>query len=285
MLDFFDKLENKRAFKRALKELEKENKKTNQTQNISRVYTSSQSSTVNYGEAQIEPAFKTKRTLGKPSSEVVDLKNFKDWRKNDKVESKNQVYNGRLYKDFAKKSYFDDDEFTLGDPVVTTKEETLRQHDTYKNQSDQETKLVDLLSNSNEEEKEPAVDFASYFLNRNASKQTEVEKLQENSQKSDNIKQDTSHVNKDSESKTQREEKTSQKNADMVEDARAKFNKMLSELKNNKPEEEKQKPEIKVEIEKPKTVKQPQKEAKKRKPRGKNKRRFDADVVTSIDWR
>lgn len=315
MLDFFDSLEKKKAFKKALQEVKNENQsKSNNT--VSRVYGESSQTTRYNGP------------LSKPATDVVDLKHFKDWRKVEKVESNNPVYDSNLFGSSLKKA--------------DQENSTLKTEQTFKS-----TPVSNFVSKPENQDRKASSDFDDFFSKRNigASEKVEQNKKQTFSDEEVSKAKNTfSRMFEDVEKKRKAKEETDKQ---LAKD-KAMLSEILTEMEAKKSEQKL--PEVKVEVEdekqkqqeskangtqngvatvdiknnvsnnssKPETIKvkirvntdnnkavvnqavvppvpsvnsstaKPTTQLKKvvkRKPRGKNKRRFDADVIGSVDWR
>lgn len=235
MLDFFDKLENKRAFKRALKEIEAED--SNRAQTATRVYKSNEGASISRPCAS---------AAAKPLSNAVDLKYFEDWNKVDKVESKNPSYR--------------ESSFRVREPEKKSEPKS------YSHES-----LTDILSKDKVVEEKSNRESYSSFL----------------SAKSENKEgKSSSSISELFAEMQRRRAAVMQSDAPKVSEPEVKEEKPQQQIQ----PQENPKSEIKVEV----IDKVPETEVAKkavtkpktnRRPRGKSKRRFDADVISSVDWR
>lgn len=283
MLDFFDNLEKKKAFKKALQEIkEEDDAKSKNT--VTRVYGKNEQTTRYNGH------------FSKPATEVVDLKHFKDWRKVDKVESKNPVYDLNLFES----------------PLKKVEPEQKKAEPVFKGSS-----VSNYISKQDGQDRKTYSDFDEFFAKRNIGSSEKVETKNKQTFSDEEVakaKNTFSRMFEDVERK-----RKAKKQADKQhEDDKDEIDLILSKMEEKKTEQKL--PEVKVEVEdkikeEPKPIltivaKPEQKHeetvlhavqkseptvqvskpavAKKvvnRKPRGKNKRRFDADVIGSVDWR
>lgn len=255
MLKFANGFLNKKALKRALKEIELEDSISEQLSKMSvvpeREYKTEE-------EAEDVKKLKLKGALSKPQTEAVDLKHFKDWRTVDKVESKNPPYVPK-----SRKTIFDDEDDgaqpAIESPIQTNKNSLLSKIESMNSGS--ETKDKDIKKDTN---------FSSFFAEKYQSKQAEENK--------EFVKEEKTPI---------AEQKTS------VKTTKTTLNDLLKNQKSKQQEQNSEKV-VKVEVvdfsekkedSKDITVKQETKKVVNRKPRGKNKRRFDADVISSVDWK
>ena len=295
MLDIFDSLEKKKAFKKALQAVKDEDRDKSKN-TVSRVY----------GES--EQTARYNGPLSKPATNVVDLKHFKDWRKIDKVESNNPVYDSNLFDSPLKKS----------EPAQQPKAEPVFKSSPVSN----------YVSKPANQDRKTSSDFDDFFAKRNIKASEKVEEKKKTFSDADveKAKSTFSRMFENVEKKKQ-----AKINADKeLEEDKAELDLILAKMKEKKTEQKL--PEVKVEVgqtkqepkpvvvnvrenDAPKTivtssnnsepvrveiklhtepkvapapVQKPAsapKKVTKRKPRGKNKRRFDADVIGSVDWR
>ncbi len=310
MLKSISFIENKKAFKTAMKQVKDQN--GGSKNNVSQVY----------GSSKVEKAFASAQFSGayaKPSSEVVDLKNFKNWRKIERVDSNNPVYKDDLFKSSLSKSGRNDN----GD---SRKDEELEPNS---------SSVSNFIGKKQNNERKTSTDFDSFIVNKQRPgrkklfSDEELDKAQSAFMK---MVEDVEKKKKEREERLLKEkEQLSNKVVEPVEEEpELKLPEIKVEVEPEKPtlkvirKEEETKPikEKTIEIiqktsgesensagkkkplilditlekrpngsvqvvkkvestpEKPKPV-----QKQTRKPRGKNKRRFDADVIGSVDWR
>lgn len=261
MFEFFVNYENRRAFKKALEELEAENSldAVKQTQNIdvSRSYKSDAK------EEKVVNTYKVFNPLRKPETNAVDLKNFSNWRE-DKTGLNEEKSNLR------KPAFsFDDEEEDEG--VSLEIESPLKKKRTPPPQT---FNIIDIMNNSSTKKEEKSDRSASSFF---MEKYGLVDKKEEDT-KETNLKSEVKDVVK--------EAKTEHKKTTLNELLKTKL-KDNDEVKPVKIEEDlKPKEKIKVEVVDFNENKKEEKPKKTtRKPRGKSKKRFDADVISSVDWK
>ena len=272
MLDFAGNSFKKRALKKAIKEINKEDffKQHASIEKIEpfREYKTKQ-------EADDYKVLKRNNALSKPQTEAVDLKHFKDWRKVDEVESKNQKYTPK--KNFLFDGDDEGEQPEIGAPIGTNKNDLVNK--------------IASINKSKEKEENKDFDFSSFFK----------EKYK---------KQDVANVANVDEAKPQTNKSSSLKTTSIRDQVKTNLNELMQKRASQSLDvtpivKEKTQPEtqsetqsetksIKVEVvdftekkEAPSTkeVANVKKLPVKRKPRGKNKRRFDADVISSIDWK
>lgn len=297
MIDIFDSLEKKKAFKKALQEVKQEDS-AKYKNTVSRVY----------GES--EQTARYNGPLSKPATDVVDLKHFKNWRKVDKVESNNPVYDSNLFDSPLKKS--EPEQQTKAKPVFKS------------------SPVSNYVSKPANQDRKTSSDFDDFFAKRNISASEKVEEKKKTFSDSDveKAKNTFSRMFEDVEKKRQAKIAAEKE----LEEDKAELDLILAKMKDKKSEQKL--PEVKVEVEQakkeetkpvvvnvrendtPKTIVTssnnsepvrveiklhteprvapapvqkpavaPKKKVTNRKPRGKNKRRFDADVIGSVDWR
>lgn len=288
MLKAIKSIEHKKALKKALKELENNHhvnkRSTDSNSNVSKVYSRDTS--------RVNSAFT------KPSTEVIDLKEFKNWRKVEKVESNNPVYHDQLFKSSLSKN---DDQFF--DDVVQ-----------------KPINVSSFVGNQTNEERTPSTDFSKYFSEKrkiNVEKESS-QKVKNDDEKFESAKSTFAKMFEEVEkikqlAKQNRQEKVedevretdkTQADVDETELVLQKSETIEEKLPEVKVEIDEAKPKLKVlpkESEHEKILKAEPKHVSvdiskpvssttvkrqtNRKPRGKNKRKFDADVVGSVDWR
>lgn len=322
MFDFFDSLEKKKAFKKALEEVREENNLQSKT-GVSRVY-----SNENYESVQSQKRYTG--SFSKPATGVVDLKHFKDWRKVDKVQSNNPVYDSTMFKS----------SLTKNEPEIEQKkpeQKKVEQPESKKVEPVFKSSPVSkYVSSSLDDEKDSFDDFDDFFKKNTKIVEPEKEKkktpsYQFNEAEVAKAKSTFARMFEDIEKKRKaNEEKNAPAPVKPQENKEEEEEKEDFILARKKQEPEKTNPEVKIHVvddkptlraeprpnnEKPKvlvsatpnantidikihTVSEPArtkttesatkpavKKTINRKPRGKNKRRFDADVIGSVDWR
>ena len=265
MLNFFEKLEDKIAFKRAIKEVEEESAKTTRSGTVTRVYHNNEFSS---------PLPKTKvKPFG---GDEVDTKYFKDWRYEDSLEPgvHETYFTDEItgHKENKNKIYDFDLEEKQGENGDVDKPA-----DDKDSQSDAEFKKsifegIDKNNDLKRNDLKSFPDYKSYFaaklkekLNKTFDSDKADIKEEKNNEKSSSVAAvATTQVVESEQSKQDREE---------IKD---KLDQIIQSLR-KKPDEETQK------VAEP--VVQVKKSTTKRKTRGKGKRKFDADVITNVDWR
>lgn len=314
MLKSIGFIENKKAFKTAMKQVKDQN--GGSKNNVSQVYGN--------GSSKVEKAFASAQFSGayaKPSSEVVDLKNFKNWRKIERVESNNPVYKDDLFKSSLSKS-------GRNDNGNSRKEEELEPNS---------SSVSNFIGKKQNNERKTSTDFDSFIVDKQRSGRKKLFSDEELDKAQSAFMKMVEDVEKKKKEREERLLKEKEQQANKVvepveEEPELKMPEIKVEVEPEKPtlkvirkDEEETKPikEKTIEIiqktsgesensaekkkplilditlekrpngsvqvvkkvestpEKPKTV---QKQTT-RKPRGKNKRRFDADVIGSVDWR
>lgn len=264
MFDFFDKLENKRAFKKALKEIQQEGNVSNSATSVSRVYSNETSNISSGGNGGFSPKYSD--GLVKPDSEVVDMKNFKDWRKVERVESNHPVYKDKLFASSLKNS--------SSKPTDKVEPATEMSIDDNTQES-----IIDYLHDDEEaQDRKARNDFMSYMMKKSNPPVDEAKQPEQNKPK-ETKNQFTLLYEEMQRRKAEAAKKEAEK-AEALKQSEVKSEPVATPAP---VEPVKQKPEIVQVVE----IAQEKKEVKKvnRKPRGKNKRRFDADVIGSVDWR
>ena len=290
MLNFFKDRTKMKAFKQALKEVEQETaslsraKQTKDT-SITRTYQS---------EAKIEEVhgtYKIKNPLKRPETTAIDLKNFKDWRKVDKVDSKQPKYIDKPSPIVFKEP--EEDDFENFEPKKTIPGGEFKKP---------EPEIEPLTSN----EQVSTLDLAeSIYGNKTGAKkdlsaETYLQEKERQNFKRKSLREMMSIVAPDSvkeyDKKQEEKKLTEQKLLEEQQKKQAEtkikvevvdFEKPVKVI-SSKPIEKpipkpEPKPEIKVE---PKVEQKPApKKATTRKPRGKSKKRYDADVISSVNWR
>lgn len=254
MLNFFEKIEDKIAFKRAIKEVEEEGIDPS-VKSITRVY---YTDTINNTKPN---------NIGDGKKDQVDTKYFKDWRNEEVLEpgvhetNFDDTFNDRLKNNAkAKPVYVEEDE---EDNSSTDKKET-----------DDKDSLLDKIDKNNSlaRDSQRITDYRSYFAS----------KLKENLQRKSDIDDMTKPDEKASDNQTgkiiteARIIESEQSKQDR-EDIKDKLDQIIKSLSGKNVETSQ------TTVVEP--VVQVKKSTTKRRTRGKGKRKFDADVITNIDWR
>ncbi len=249
MFEFFESRENRRAFKKALEEIAMEEasilqgKHTSDT-TITRVYKTNDETTG--GNAA---SLKVKNPLRKPETTAVDLKNFKDWRKVNKVPSSHPQYPTN------KKLFIDEEE----------DEEPMIKAPSSLEKSSSSVSSLDIISRLSENPAKQETDksITTYY------KQTQT---------------------KEKPKEPDKKQVTNQNIRELIEKFApgeiAKHEKLKAE-KDALTSSEAKEAKIKIEVVDFSNKQTPEKPKKKvnRRPRGKSKRRFDADVISSVEWK
>ena len=250
---------NKRALKRAFKEIELEDALIEQLSNGSYV---PEREYKTEDEAEDVKKIKVKGgALSKPQTEAVDLKHFKDWRNVDKVESKNPLYVPK-----TRKSIFDDeddgDQPSIESPVQTNKKGLSAIIDSMNKSSDTE-----------EKDTKKDTDIASFFAEKYGAQKTKEknEPVIVSDKKQETPVKSTKTTLNDLIRNQKAKQQETQKSENVVKIEVVDF------------ADKKEEPKVEAVKEEPK--KEEPKKVVNRKPRGKNKRRFDADVISSVDWK
>lgn len=318
MFDFFDSLEKKRAFKKALEEVREENKEQSKT-GVSRVYS-------NQSVEKVPSQARYTGPFNKPSSSVVDLKHFKDWRKVEKVQSNNPVYDADMFKSSLTKNEPEKEE---PKPEPKPAPSSSKVEPVFKS-----SPVSKYVSSASDEDRNSYGDFDDFFTK--STKIVEPEKKKTTNKFSDDdvakAKSTFARMFEDIEKKRKANEAKKPIVPPVTKDEIKEEDEAEEDfiLARKKPEQEQKKPEVKVHVvqdkltlraeprennEHPKVsvsatpnantidikihtvpvtapakpvapaVKPAVKKTINRKPRGKNKRRFDADVIGSVDWR
>ena len=302
MLDFFKDRLKRKAFEQALKEVEQETTSTSREKqtrdtSIQRVYKSE------VKEEEVIGTYKIKSPLSKPETSAIDLKHFKDWRKVDKVESKQPKYiDKRPPLEFKRAPDYDDVylEEEFDEPKKKLPGGEFKKPDPELEPSAEPVSTLDLAReiypNSSKEQKDMN---ASSYIKDNARKEFGKMSLRDmlTSIAPDTV-ENYENRKKEEEKKIIDEEKKkaveTRIKVEVVDFDKPK--KVLSPKPIPKEEpkvEEKKEPqkEPKVEVKpQPKTVvkatpKPTTKKTTTRKPRGKSKKRFDADVISAVNWK
>lgn len=297
MLDFFKDKTKRKAFKQALKEVEQETasishaKQTKDT-SITRTYQS---------EAKVEEVhgvYKIKSPLKKPETTAIDLKNFKDWRKVETVESKQPKYVGSPRPTVLKQPDEDDIDFTEHKKTIPGGEFKKPEPEVEPSQGEQVSTL-DLADSiyAKQEAKKKDLSSASY-----------AKEQADQSFKRKSLREMMSVVSPDTVAKydAKKEEEKRLTEKKLIEEQQKKqaetrikvevvdFEKKPAKVEAPKPvvkPEPKVEPKPAVKVEpapQPKVEEAPKPAPKKtvnRKPRGKSKKRYDADVISSVNWR
>lgn len=268
MFDFIKENMNRKALKKALLEIEIEEqlKKQSLVQNqVLREHKTDQ-------EAVPFSKPKIKNSLSKPQTEAVDLKNFKNWRS---VSVVNKPEPDKIRPKFK----FDDDDDEGDQPEIESPVSTLK--------NNLLSKISGLSDNSNKgEEEKKDTSIASFFREK-----YKVEpKIEPKEEPTTSIQPDI----KVEEKPELKHVKVSLNDLLKKKLEQEPINSIVPEANEVKKEtnanDDKKENTLKVEIvdlTEKKEIKEPQKEKKtvNRKPRGKNKRKFDADVISSVDWK
>lgn len=279
MFDLLANSTKRKAMRKAIKELDLEQQIARENSSvIKRAY---------QDESLIEKAvnpIKNRSVVNKAETTAVDLKNFKNWRTVDSVKSSSPKYVGNPFTKTKFPFYDEDDEgedagvSTLGE--VEDSKSKVEQKQTLKTQTDIKKK----------EESKPAIAQTQKSINS-------VGLIESLSKKKDEP------ISEKTTSDFTQFEIIRNKNQEKLNSFRDKVTKKIEEekIKNNlsssvvKDESENK---LKIEVVVPETkkivvekikqvekVKAPEKKPVNRKPRGKNKRKFDADVISSINWK
>ncbi len=255
MFNFVEGYINRKALKQALKEVDEETLIASQA--VSQNNEQRDYQTVD--EADNFKSLKIKSAINKPLTSAVDLKNFKNWRDVNKVESNNPKYE-------AKKSFiFDDDdegeEPQLDLPGLATKKEPIKEA------------IFDTVSSNKSEvdNSEKDTNISTFFKEKFGaiSREPRLHKIP------------LKEVNPVSHEKPRVKTTLNELVAKMHSETN------IQETKKEEKTQtlQSQKPTIKVEVVDFNQDKEKPKKVTNRKPRGKNKRRFDADVISNIDWK
>lgn len=253
MPKIFDKLENRRAFRKALKEIKSE-KPVVKKNSVTKVYGNEPETVASSSGPRYQGP------LSKPNTAVVDLKNFKDWRNVDKVQSESPEFKGKLFEEPRPAKAFNS--------AAAYREEIERPN------------INRFMSGNPVEERESVPGgFNANMLGRHDT-ETPEERMQRMLKNLEERRRAASARLKEIEGLEAKPEPK-------VEVKQQKPETVVSEIKQEPMVEQKPAPKvtapeqpIKVE---PKPA--PVKKVTNRKPRGKGKKRFDVDVITSIDWR
>lgn len=278
MFDLLADSTKRRAMRKAIKELDQEQQLARENNSmVKRVYQEETSA-----EKVVSPV-KNRSAVNKAETTAVDLKNFKNWRSVDSVKSSSPRYIGNPFTK-TKFPFYDEDDgedsgvATLGDVEdsknkTTIKNQTQQQsqpqvkkQEEVKSQPEKTISSVSLIEGLSKKKDEPVNEkttsnFTQFEIirNKNEQKLNELKELAKKKAEEENSKKDSSVK---------------------VEGKKENDNKLKIEVV--VPETKK------IVIEKIKhveTVKVPEKKTVTRKPRGKNKRKFDADVISSVDWK
>ena len=257
MFDIFSEFINKRALKRAMKEVEIEDIiAQSKTEAPQREYKTNL-------EAEGVKPIRISSPLSKPETEAVDLKNFKNWRNTEKVESK--ITTEALSKKF---SFLDDDDDEGEQPSIENPVGTKKKN------------IVDMILPSNDFEKreeKKESNIADFFKEKYGVKKDDVNENKNEHKEHSSIRNSVKVSLNDLLKRKNQETDTNLTINEVKEEKEVKFEENKKDSKENK---------IKVEVvdfDEPKT--KTTKKTVNRKPRGKNKRKFDADVISSIDWK
>ena len=259
MFEFSDNYLHRKAMKRALFEVDMELAEKQQA-SVSSVQNLREHKTI--VEAESYRKAKLNSALSKPQTEAVDMKNFKDWRNINKKE---------ISKPFPPKNRFtfgdtDDDEGEqpeINGPLSTNKNDLVARIE----------KLNSKLNNKEKEEKDTSI--ASFFkekyskgLSQPVTPVVPVENKSEKQEESVQEKPAKISLNDLIKRKREEESKTEIVKEEDTEERKVKVE-IVDFNEDKKPEPKPEKP----------------KKVVNRKPRGKNKRKFDPDVISSVDWK
>lgn len=279
MFDFLDSSFKRRAFKKALKEVNEEvllsdgvaevsvAKKHTTDRTITRIYHNMEEQTV---VEPPKPSYK-RNSYAKPESTAVDLRNFKNWRELDNKPKQNMQSPTPA---FAQNKIDEDEEEqpVLDNPVSVRRP------------GFDSSRILDAISRPSQKKQGTDMDFSTYSVPKSTGAKTTIDdivknvnerkKAQENIAKM--INEQTQIVNQPQASEQQVQETT-----EAVEPVKQEE----SKTDTSKPNVENK---IKIEVVDFGDNIKPATESKKtiiRKPRGKSKKRFDADVITSVGWK
>lgn len=291
MLDFFKDKAKRKAFKQALKEVEQEttlssHEKHTKDTSIQRVYKSEAKEEVVVG------TYKMRTQLSRPETTAIDLKHFKDWRKVDKVESKQPKYIDKRpplifkdpdedFDDVAFEEEFDEPkkkipggEFKKPEPEVEPSSEPVSTLDIAKSIYPKEIDKNKDMSSSSYMKENAKKDFGTLSLkDMLASIAPDTVKNYEEKKREESLN-DKKIIEEEKKKAVETKIKV-----EVVDFEKPKKVLTPKPLVKEEPKKEEPKPEPKPE---PKT--EPKKPVN-RKPRGKSKKRFDADVISSVNWK
>lgn len=277
MFDFFKDLEKKKAFLRALREVDEEDNigvsvneekvKKSSARSVERVYHSMVKEEETIGSKEM---VKPKTAFHKPETTAVDLKNFKDWRKVKTVESKQPNFGPS-----RRRLLFDDIDEGVGEsklefpggnfeykaePGIDSTNVISSMNPQKEEVKSARSSLRDILARASER-KNVANDFnsESEALTTSASPFKRTKAIESNEKPIVEPKVKVEVVDFDHLTNPEKLEKVSE-----------------VKLNEDKPNEEK--------VSKP-SVKSNAAAVAKKRTRGKAKKRFDADVINSVDWK
>jgi len=287
MFSFVDNYLNKKAMMRAIKEIDLEQEASRP--DVSKVIKEREYQTVS--DVDSFSVLKKRTAINKPLTTAVDLKDFKDWRDVKKVDSKNPIYEPKKRFTFDIDEDDDGEQPTIDFPGLKPKKVS-------------ESKPVvneKVFGSSGEDEKiEKDTNINTYFKEKFGI----INRLKSDTKNefvNNKVEENITDIKQENKEEVKKEEvlKTERKKTSLNEMLAKKLKEnpdLLNKLKANESKTE-EKPQIldsesnKIKIEvvdftekKPEPPK-PVKKTVNRKPRGKNKRRFDADVISNIDWK
>ena len=265
MFDFIKDSINKKALKRALFEVDIEEEKKKQ------VLVDNKPLREHKTNEESVP-FKKPRfnnSLSKPQTEAVDLKNFKNWRNVTKVEKPLETKSSAPRFNFLDTDDDEGEQPEIDNPVSTNKT-------SFKPKFSSDIEASE--SNVKTEEKDTSIDsFFKEKYNFLMNSNNELKQLKEETTANVDDQPEKPHVKVSLNDllKRKNEELNATKESDKKSEDKTQENLLKVEVVDLT---EKTKNETKPNVPKvKKTV--------NRKPRGKNKRRFDADVISSVDWK
>lgn len=258
MLDFFTKLEEKHAFKKAVKELKKTGFNFDST--ISRVY-----------HNDITPNKSLNVSLN--SGDMVDTTYFKDWRGDNKLAD--------IESDIVSNEFVSEDELSQTDSENTDNkveniekivENTTQILDEEYDDKLKKNSLIDIFDkNNNLKPNYSDIESFRNYLDIALDRNVEEEKIEESEESvADSISEEVN----DNELNAQ---------TDYMH-ARQEISKKLNQALHNAEKKDMSTIHI-VSKQKPKKTNNNTASVTGKRTRGKAKRKFDADVITSIDWR
>lgn len=283
MFEFFDNLEKRRAFKKALQEVNDEildsqgvavpstMKKHTTDRTVSRVYHDMSGEKKKVEEPEVTTtAFRKSNPLRKPETTAVDLKNFKDWRNIVANESK------------EKQNPFDSRRSRYN-PFAEDKDDVLGKNNFSSNKTTTQSGIEALSKPADSSNKD--LSFDTYVKEKNKAgnnRQSSIEDIMNRIERFNKRMSDAQN-NQQMQSTIINETKKEDKLDDTFV---VSTNVNDPEIKNKElKKDEKLTIEVvdfsnKNESEAPK-----KKTSGTKKTRGKNKKRFDADVIHSVDWK
>lgn len=307
MFNFLDSSEKRKAFKIAYNEIKKENSIKSNSPKVAPIT----------GDKEYSPRYTG--AYNKPASDVVDMKHFKDWRKTTKVASNNPIYKDDLFKSPLIMNDDEPEQKPIKSVFSTPNKRTNALDFLSDDKGSEMTLDTDFDSYVTNKKDKPKEEKKTYSKEEIASAKNAFASLLSNSEKpKSKEQQESSNANRSTpfvfaepkkslpEVKVEVEEDKPGLRAIKKEDSiqsqankrpfvfeMAVEKKVETQPKVAEVKEQPALPEFKVapaivvpEAKPlPKTTTPVQKKPVNRKPRGKNKRRFDADVIGSVDWR